>query len=303
MTAQPLMPSSFVMLDATQNPALTMMPMTIGPDMTKYRTNSSMVPLDMMIPIQSNPNIEFITNMMPTNFNRNSTSGSLIQMQNNRGQTKRLRDNQYSIEQQQHVEQVYEPDNHFYYRPHHTKQAPRSPAKLLRGKSPQEYGNLNEPRHPIANMKSSQRHPIASPIIIVSNQWRPTASKSTTVQPFIGQQPIEMEEIVSMGPPHLMPVYQTPNGQLHMTPPTVSPRAQSSTERPSVGSTSMKSEHEKLFEMGAESSGQNQGSNLDDEVRVVGGSSERVSSVRESTETQRRGRLNPRSKTLVSSGY
>lgn len=65
-----------------------------------------------------------------------------------------------------------------------------------------------------------QEQPLARmpPILVIKNHWRPAqAGREQQQQP---QSSLEFEELIPVGPPQMMPIYQTPNGQLHMSPPS-----------------------------------------------------------------------------------
>lgn len=107
-------------------------------------------------------------------------------------------------------------------------------------------GRLQQQQHP-------QQMPLM-PVLVIKNQWHPTGQKpqqeparsgrqmsaanSHQVRPFNNHDPfqrqiqqqisqaLEVEELVPVGPAQLMPIYQTPNGQLHISPPTSRPAQQ-----------------------------------------------------------------------------
>lgn len=108
-----------------------------------------------------------------------------------------------------------------------------SPAKFFRSERYQSAGTKNPIRQ---QQMSEQAAPIiiaqtkqAAPLVTINHNWRPSAkiqsppTQAPAQQPIqqqqIVEQNIEMEDLVSVGPPQFIPIYQTTNGRLHMTPP------------------------------------------------------------------------------------
>lgn len=72
------------------------------------------------------------------------------------------------------------------------------------------------------NLIGGQRSPTA-PMVIIKNQWRPNKpAPAQLMQQPAQQQQVESvpdyDELVAVGPPQMMHVYQSPNGELHAAP-------------------------------------------------------------------------------------
>lgn len=212
---------------------------------------SMMLPTMTMI-FQSEPggNSAIELNMLGSNM-ANSTNAALLQRPSGNG-------NRW-IPQQQQEDQFDEPAEQQslgeqYYSSPWTNRAPlASPAKVFRGERlraqqqqprPVEMAPISarqqlQPHHQQQQASSQQTSVVVGqvpanaanqpqmPVLLIKNRWRSQQNGNLNLPVAILQhqqqqavnQALEYEELVPIGPPQMMPVYQTPNGQIHMSPP------------------------------------------------------------------------------------
>lgn len=96
---------------------------------------------------------------------------------------------------------------------------PASPAKVFRSERFQQKTLARQP----LRLEYPSSSPVQVPrqtLVTINHNWRQSPGKlASPVQPIQQQEQLELEDLVAVGPPQLIPVYQTPNGRLHVTPP------------------------------------------------------------------------------------
>lgn len=133
----------------------------------------------------------------------------------------------------------------YYSSPWHSRQPLVSPAKVFRNEKLRQQQQPSSAAAPTGHSQSQtqsashtqshsqqqqasgrlQQPASVMPILVIKNQWKPSGGNSQARDSSMGHQaqnnnsPLEYEELIPVGPPQMMPVYQTPNGQLHMAPP------------------------------------------------------------------------------------
>lgn len=237
-----------------------------------------MLPSMTMI-FQSEPggNSAIELNMLGSSSMANSTSAALLQRPANNKNKWIPQQQQLQQQQDDQFDEPAEPNQQTlgeqYYSSPWTNRAPlASPAKVFRGErlriqqqqprtlvttqtsarqqqvppSQQTSVVVGQMASSSSSSSSNQAH---TPILLIKNQrWPSQQSGNLNLPVAVLQhqqqqavnQALEYEELVPIGPPQMMPVYQTANGQIHMSPPPpvmiqaaqVPPRTEQPTQSP-----------------------------------------------------------------------
>lgn len=190
----------------------------------------------------------------------------------------------------------------YYSSPWPAKWPLASPAKVLRNERPKADQQVLRPTGGSAQQRQPSPSPLAQahhqqPIVIMKgNDWRqpapptkgPSPGQARFSEPNLrGQQQqqqqqlidqaLEFEELIPLGPPRMMPVYQTANGQLHLSPPPpdlprTSPRPSWQPRRPepSAASSIEREGHPNRDGSGGTASGANNANDQNSEVQTIG---------------------------------
>lgn len=213
-------------------------------------TQATMMQPTMTMIFQSEPggNSAIELNMLGSNM-ANSTSAALLRRPANNDN--RWIPQQYQQQFQQQDDQFDEPVEQQplgeqYYSSPWTNRAPlASPARLRAQQQPRSIAasSRQQPQQPqqqqqassqqtsvvVGQVPSSTPNQAQMPILLIKNRWRSQPNGDLNLPVAVlqhqhqQQQPVnqalEYEELVPIGPPQMMPFYQTPNGDLHRFPP------------------------------------------------------------------------------------
>lgn len=226
------------LMNAERQPSTSSSPAMMTANASDAQPVAMMMP-SMTMTIQSEPGggsaIELSTNMNPQTGNASSASGRLVARP--KSPAAKLRQQQQQQQNRPQLQLIQQADNfdepfeqtggeQYYSSPWQSKSPLVSPAKLIRGERLKQLqsSQLEPSNHKVQPTRAPhaarlQQPPIAQFQLVEANnnnnKWRVASAREQSD----GSNALEYEELIPIGPAQMMPVYQTPNGQLHLSPP------------------------------------------------------------------------------------
>jgi len=210
------------------------------PNVSDSQPVAMMMP-SMVMTIQSEPGggsaIELSTNMNPMNANGSAQSGALLQRPR-LVKTQAQHQSDHFDEPQDQAAGGGGGGEQYYSSPWSNKPPLASPAKILRSerlRAQQLQARIRAHQPPMANQQladPSQRQrqqQQQQPRLAIEDRWRPAdlaaggLNNPSEQQRQQMNQALEYEELIQVGPPQMIPIYETPSGQLQVGAPQSPP--------------------------------------------------------------------------------